>query len=243
VTGRQLGGQCPRLAAGGRHGSWYVRLELPAGLDGRRRRIRRGGFPSRRAAVAVLARLQAPRPGDAGGRVLTVGDWLAHWLISRTSPAASTIRGYAAHVRLYLAPYLGQVPLAELSAGQVQAMFTAITRQHQALGTPVSAATLTRIRATLRAALNAAIRRGLISENPASKAELPRASRPRAVVWTPYRVDEWRRTGERPPVAVWTAAQTAEFLASIQEHRLYAAYHMIALRGLRRGEAARAAVV
>ncbi len=206
VTGRQLGGQCPRLAAGGRHGSWYVRLELPAGLDGRRRRIRRGGFPSRRAAVAVLARLQAPRPGDAGGRVLTVGDWLAHWLISRTSPAASTIRGYAAHVRLYLAPYLGQVPLAELSAGQVQAMFTAITRQHQALGTPVSAATLTRIRATLRAALNAAIRRELISENPASKAELPRASRPRAVVWTPYRVDEWKRTGERPPVAVWTAA-------------------------------------
>jgi hypothetical protein len=37
--------------------------------------------------------------------------------------------------------------LAELSAGQVQAMFTAIIRQHQALGTPVSAATLTRIRA------------------------------------------------------------------------------------------------
>ena len=37
-----------------------------------------------------------------------------------------------------------------------------VIRQHQALGTPVSAATLTRIRATLRAALNAAIRRGLI---------------------------------------------------------------------------------
>ena len=32
VTGRQYGSRCPRLAAGGRHGSWYVRLELPAGL-------------------------------------------------------------------------------------------------------------------------------------------------------------------------------------------------------------------
>jgi hypothetical protein len=61
-------------------------------------------------------------------------------------------------------------------------MVAAITRQHHALGTPVSAATLTRIRATLRAALNAAIRRGLITENPAAKAELPRARRPRAVV-------------------------------------------------------------
>jgi hypothetical protein len=36
----------------------------------------------------------------------------------------------------------------------VQAMFTAIIRLHQALGTPWSAATLNRIRATLRAALN-----------------------------------------------------------------------------------------
>ena len=36
-------------------------------------------------------------------------------------------------------------------------------------------------------------------------------------------------------MAVWTARQTAEFLASIQDHRLYGAYHLIALRGLRRG--------
>jgi integrase len=139
---------------------------------------------------------------------------------------------------VYLAPYLGQVLLAELSAGHVQAMFTAITRQHQALGSPVSAATLNRIRATLRAALNAAVRRGLITDNPASRAELPRARRPRAVVWTPARVEHWQRTGERPAVAVWTAAQTAQFLHAIEDHRLYAAYHLIALRGLRRGEAA-----
>ena len=133
VTGRQLGGQCPRLA-GGRHGSWYVRLELPAGLDGRRRRIRRGGYPSRKAAAAVLASLRVPQPGDDGGRMVTVGDWLAHWLVSRSSPAASTMRCYTGHVRLYLAPYLGQVLLAELSAAHVEAMFTAITRHHQALG-------------------------------------------------------------------------------------------------------------
>jgi hypothetical protein len=30
VTGRQYGRARPRLAAGGRHRSWYVRLELPA---------------------------------------------------------------------------------------------------------------------------------------------------------------------------------------------------------------------
>jgi integrase len=130
------------------------------------------------------------------------------------------------------------VPLAELSAAHVQAMFTAITRQHQAAGSPGTAATLSRIRATLRAALNAAIRRGLIGDNPASQAELPRARRPRAVVWTSERIEHWQRTGEHPAMAVWTAAQTAHFLHSIAGHRLYAAYHLIALRGLRRGEAA-----
>jgi len=169
---------------------------------------------------------------------LTVGNWLAHWLVSRMSPATSTMRSYSAHVRLYLAPYLGPVLLGELSAAHVQAIFTAIVRHHQALGTPVSAATLSRIRATLRAALNAAMRRGLVAENAASRAELPRARRARAVVWTPERVEHWRATGERPGVAVWTAAQTACFLTASASHRLYALYHLIALRGLRRGEAA-----
>ncbi len=117
-------------------------------------------------------------------------------------------------------------------------MFTAVTRQHEAAGQPVTAATLARVRATLRAALNAAIRAGLITANAASRAEIPSARRPRPVVWTAARVAEWQRTGIRPPVAVWTPAQTARFLNAIRGHRLYAAYHLIALRGLRRGEAA-----
>ncbi len=83
-----------------------MRLELPAGLDGHRRRIRRGGYPSRKAALEVLGRLRNPKTGQTA--VVTVGDRLAHWLVSRTSPAASTVCGYAAHVRLYLDPYLGR---------------------------------------------------------------------------------------------------------------------------------------
>ncbi|MFC6881549.1 MULTISPECIES: tyrosine-type recombinase/integrase [Actinomadura] len=185
----------------------------------------------------MLAELRAPGQGDAGSGLVTVGEWLAHWLATRTR-ASSTVRGYASHVRLYLDPYLGTILLTELSVSQVHAMFTAIARQHEADGKPVTPATLNRIRATLRAALNAAIRQGLLTDNPASRAELPAARRPRAVVWTAARVEYWQRTGERPPVAVWTAAQTAEFLHAIRDHRLYAAFHLIALRGLRRGEAA-----
>ncbi|WP_433476373.1 site-specific integrase [Spirillospora sp. CA-142024] len=84
--------------------------------------------------------------------------------------------------------------------------------------------------------MNTALRDGLIAENPALLA-MPPARRPRAAVWTAARVEHWGRTGEHPAVAVWTAEQTAAFLHAIRGHRLYAAYHLIAPRELRRGEA------
>jgi integrase len=194
------------------------------------------GPRARADAQQALERLQIPVAGDHGAPV-TVGHWLQLWLASREGPRPSTLRGYAAHVRLYLVPYLGRILLADLSAAHVQAMFAAIARQHAATGTSITPATLARVKATLRAALNAAIRAGHITVNPASRAELPRARRPRAVVWTSARIEQWQRTGIRPVVAVWTPAQTAAFLNAIRGHRLYAAYHLIALRGLRRGEA------
>jgi integrase len=58
------------------------------------------------------------------------------------------------------------------------------------------------------------------------------------MVWTEHRVQEWRRTGQRYPVAVWTVPQIAAFLDFVNHDRLYAMWWLIALRGLRRGEAA-----
>jgi integrase len=236
-TGRRLGSRCPRRGRPG-HGSWYVSVELPAGPGGDRRRIRRGGFPDHAAAEAALASLVRPAPWGPADHLMTVGQWLAHWLEGRAAPRFSTLRGYGSHVRQYLQPCLGQILLADLRTAHVQAMFTTIARQRAAQGRPVSAATLARIKATLRAALNAAIRAGYLTDNPACRTELPSGRRPRPVVWTAARVREWERTGVRPTVAVWLPAQTAWFLNSIQGDRLYAAYHLIALRGLRRGEAA-----
>jgi Phage integrase, N-terminal SAM-like domain len=119
---------------------------------------------SQDAASAALEALASPTAGPEPG--LSTGEWHSRWLASRLSLRASTSRGYKVHVRSYLLPYLGGIPLAALTAGDVQAMFTAVTRQEGALGRPVSAATLHRIHATLRAALNGAVRAGLISVNP-----------------------------------------------------------------------------
>ncbi|MFC5824437.1 hypothetical protein [Nonomuraea insulae] len=117
-------------------------------------------------------------------------------------------------------------------------MFTTIMRRGTITRRPASATLLARLHATLRAALNAAVRENLLPDNPSGYIELPRLRRPHAVVWTSDQIAEWQRSGTRPRVAIWTAAQTATFLTAISGHRLYAVYHLITLRGLRRGEAA-----
>ncbi|MFI5496665.1 site-specific integrase [Actinoplanes sp. NPDC051859] len=67
---------------------------------------------------------------------------------------------------------------------------------------------------------------------------MPTGRRPHAVVWTDGRVEQWREDGARPSVAVWTPGQLAQFLDLVSDDRLYPLWWLIALRGLRRGEAA-----
>ncbi|MFB6989129.1 tyrosine recombinase XerC [Streptomyces sp. NPDC056304] len=98
-------------------------------------------------------------------------------------------------------------------------------------------ATKQRIRATLRTALNAAIRRQYITFNPAQWVELASGKRPKAVLWVDRHVEHWQRTAEKPSgVMVWTPTQIGAFLDAAEESRLYAFFHLIAFRGLRRGE-------
>ncbi len=103
----------------------------------------------------------------------------------------------------------------------------------------VEPATMHRIRATLRSALTSAVKTGKISRNWASLVELPTSKRPKALLWTPERVAEWERTGEKPSkVMVWTPEQAGRFLDGIEGDWLRAFWHLAIFRGLRRGEGA-----
>ncbi|MFJ3832095.1 tyrosine-type recombinase/integrase [Streptomyces sp. NPDC090046] len=99
-------------------------------------------------------------------------------------------------------------------------------------------ATRQHVKATLRASLNDAIGQQIITFNPAAHVEIDPVRKPKALVWTDERVAKWEQTGEKPsPVMVWTPEQTGAFLDFVAGDRLYAMWHLIAFRGLRRGEA------
>ncbi|MEU6793120.1 tyrosine-type recombinase/integrase [Nonomuraea wenchangensis] len=200
--------------------------------------VRRGGFASAEAARCAGGELLlAEKEGPPAG--CTVGQWLRYWLSvveSRLRP--TTHRACRDHVRLHLIPYLGRVRLAELSRWDVTRMFVALGRRRNRYGQPISASTLERIRATLRAALNHAVREDLIADNPAQGVRLPAPVRTHPVVWTARREAAWQRGGERPAVAVWTVEQLAAFLRFVREDPLFVLWWLVALRGLRRGEVA-----
>ncbi len=63
ADGKQLGARCPRLTSNTRHGTWTFAVDMPS-LTGKRTTMRRGGYPTRRAATAALTRvLECERSG------------------------------------------------------------------------------------------------------------------------------------------------------------------------------------
>lgn len=146
---------------------------------------------------------------------LTVGMYLDEWLWGKQALRPSTHASYETHVRRYLSPALGQLPLGALRHLHVERMYRNLAEAE--CGRALSNATMRRIHATLMSAMNAAVRRGLIERNPAATVELPKQI--------------------RPVMQAWTATEFAQFLAVIEGDRLHLLFVMLGLVGLRRGEA------
>lgn len=210
---------------------------------------------SRIPTVAQI-RYQLRLEHDADAIPLTDA-YLDRWLEDRKNIAKSTTRSYEAHVRLYFKPVIGSVRVDQLRKSHIQEIFDAIEERNDLIAElrsstdpakrdkvrrlrTVGPSTMQRIRATIRKALNDAIRDGYATENPARWVELPPARKPKPVVWTSERIKHWQRTGKIPSrVMVWTPQQTGHFLdhADAANDRLYPMFHLIAFTGLRRGEA------
>lgn len=241
-----------------RHGTWSYVHELPPDAGGKRRQVTKGGYATERAARTALTESLARL--DRGMYVertrLTVAQYLDQWLEGKGRLRASTRRSYQEHIDLYLRPGLGHLRLDDLCEVDIERLYRAMgelgtasprpsheldclvaARTAAPLRKPPTSARIRRVHATLMSALGSALKRKILSHNPAQHVERAAGRRPKAVVWSDDRIADWTRTGVRPAVAVWTAEQAGVFLDQAARHRLYPIFQLIAYRGLRRGEA------
>lgn len=196
--------------------SWRIRWDAEPRPNGKRLQRSKAGFRTRREAeVALREKLEEVRRHESPtDERVTVGDYLQRWLEGKRGIRATTLRAYEGHVRVHLVPHIGHVRLVDLRPDHLDRMYAAIQRGD--LRPAPGQATVRRIHATSRAALNSALKRRLLNYNPATQVELPPE---------PLR--------ERD---VLTPAQLARFLQVSGRDRLAAAYRLIAFTGLRRGE-------
>jgi len=186
-----------------------------------------------------------------------MADYLPRWLAARRGLSPKTICSYSDHIRLYLIPHLGDCTVEELQPEDIEAMYTALearnadilaARNHTDPAVrftvrgvrTLSEASMQRLRATLRKALNDAIKKyRLRTTNPAEAVELAPGRPPKPRIWTDKAIQRWAVTKMRPSsVMVWKPQQAGQFLDYTETHDLplYALYLLILNRGLRRGE-------
>ncbi len=194
-----------RRTKSGGWSAWHAVIDLDRGHDAQRRQTTRS-FPTRAEAYAWLAEMNAK--SDVEGP--SSGQWLTGWADRLGHLRESTAVSYRGHVSNYLVPLLGDIPLAELGAGEVEAL-------HEMLAAAgISTALARRIHATLSSALADAERDGLIGQNPCAKVRQPR--------------------GERYEPAVWSSPQAAQFLEITAGDDLAGLWRLALLLGMRRGE-------
>ncbi|MFI6790905.1 tyrosine recombinase XerC [Nonomuraea sp. NPDC050383] len=186
------------------------------------------------------------RKGPVPTKNPTMTAYLSRWLeeVIRPNREPTTYVAYEPLVRLYIVPGLGKKRLDKLTVRDVQAWLNSLPtlctccdqkKDHKrpehkrrccslgkcCKGYP-SRSTIAGIRRVLRSALGHALREELISKNVASLTTLPSPS----------------TTKKKRQHAAWTVDEARKFLVHLREvdDPLYAAYVLILVLGLRRGE-------
>lgn len=199
-------------------GKWVVRQGGYDPATGRRRVKQLGTFATKRDAMAHRKAVAAGRVGSDDD---TVAEFLERsWLPSKAGRVEqSTLDQYGWAVRLHIVPLLGAVRLGDLTPEVVDGWVVELVAPASGSGgKPRLGATSARlVRKVLSMALQEAVERGRLPRNPVVLTQPPRRDR------------SHRRQS-------WTLDEARRFLAGVRDQRLYAAFHLGLVTGLRRGE-------
>jgi integrase len=116
------------------------------------------------------------------GRQPTVAEWVLHWchVTAKAQVDPNTWhRSYRQKCEDYIAPYFEKVPLAELSAEDIEDWHAELLKRPKERGTgTISASTVTTAHRIFSSCLNEALRRRRMPFNPCSITPPPKADRP-----------------------------------------------------------------
>lgn len=172
----------------GADGRWHARVTMGRRPDGRldRKHVQRRTKAELREAVRELERSR-----DSGDYVWTTNDltlaaWLDHWLDNVLPMTArwKTLSTYRSQMRLHVVPALGDWRMSDIQPEHLEAHY----RRMQTEGH--SAHTIGAVHRVLRSALNEAVRRRRLGNNPALIARPPRVE---AVEVEPLSIEESKR--------------------------------------------------
>ena len=154
-------------------------------------------------------------PVDLTVRAYLEDRWLPALGAEDLSP--STVDCYTLHVKR-IVPHLGDIPLQKLNRNDVARMASQLAEDvSKAKGKPLAAETRRGVLVALHRALNDAVEAGLLRTNPATGVKRPKV--------------------RRPEMHTWSKLELSTFLRATNDDRLGPLWHLLALTGLRRGEA------
>lgn len=193
-------------------GGWYYVLDLPRGDDAKRKQKKQRGFGTRAEAEKALRRfLNEMDEGRHGGlEVLTVGEFLLEqWLPRvRTSVKETTLASYERDIRLHIAPHLGHVPLAALTAAEVSDFYARLCEpgadRRSKAPKGLSPKTIHNVHLTLHKAFEDGLAWKRLAYNPCVGARKPRQEDPDIEVldWQQFQdfLEFWRQDRDGPVV-------------------------------------------
>jgi integrase len=195
-----------------RGNSWSVVYDEGHDEDGKRRQRWLSGFKTKKEASAALTKaLHGLGSGDyVTPSETTFAAYLTAWLETITPKSATlTVATYRRVVRKHLVPALGRKPLQRLTATDFDGLYAR-------LGKTLQPATVRMVHNVAHKALDDAVRKQLLTRNPARYADPPKV--PRVT----------RRT--------WSARELRQFVGSTADVRLHSAFLFSATTGVSRGE-------
>jgi integrase/predicted RNA-binding Zn-ribbon protein involved in translation (DUF1610 family) len=190
-----------------------------------RRRAIKGGYPTRKECEAALSKVLAALetqsftpPTTVTVKQFLTGEWLP---TVKSSLRPTTYSSYVMLTREHILPRLGALQLQKLTPGAINALYADLMEHGRVHGGgPLSASSVRRVHALLHKACHDAVRWGWLSVNPVAAADAPKQS-----------------AEHHDRLQVWTAEQLSAFLAHVSDDRLYALWRLLAMTGMRRGEA------